>query len=286
MPGSMAPTESPHPLGTERFPAVNSPVNTDSSVRYRIDNVSHTFPGTDVEALKNVSIDVKPGSFISFIGPSGCGKSTLLNAMAGLLEPSDGSVLMNGTPVDGPPDGVGIMFQKATLLPWRTTIENILLPIELRDGAKAAQSHIDKASAIINTVGLAGFENAYPGELSGGMAQRAAICRMLITEPDVLLLDEPFGALDELTRERMDLELQSIASSRGATVVLVTHSIPEAVFLSDTVYAMSARPGRISEVITVDLPRPRTMETLNLPEFAAYVGQVRTALNRGHGIDE
>jgi len=265
---------------------VNSPVSTGSSVRYRIDNVSHTFPGTDVEALKNVSIDVKPGSFISFIGPSGCGKSTLLNAMAGLLEPSEGSVLMNGNVVDGPPDGVGIMFQKATLLPWRTTVENILLPIELRDGVAAAKEHLDKAKAIISTVGLAGFENAYPGELSGGMAQRAAICRMLITEPDVLLLDEPFGALDELTRERMDLELQSIASSRDATVVLVTHSIPEAVFLSDTVYAMSARPGRISEIIQVDLPRPRTMETLNLPEFAGYVGQVRNALNRGHGIDE
>jgi NitT/TauT family transport system ATP-binding protein len=265
---------------------VNGALQTDPGVRYRIDNVSHTFPGTDIEALNQVSLDVKPGSFISFIGPSGCGKSTLLNAMAGLLEPSDGEVLMNGNRVEGPPDGVGIMFQKATLLPWRTTIENILLPIELRIGKKETLKHHEAAEAIIRTVGLSGFEHAYPGELSGGMAQRAAICRMLITEPDVLLLDEPFGALDELTRERMDLELQSIASSRGATVVLVTHSIPEAVFLSDTVYAMSARPGRISEIIEVDLPRPRTMETLNLPEFAHYVGKVRTALNRGHGIDE
>jgi len=253
--------------------------------KYLIENVSHTFPGTDVEALKNVTIDVKPGSFISFIGPSGCGKSTLLNAMGGLLEPSQGRVLMNGNTIDGPPDGVGIMFQKATLLPWRTTLENVLLPIELRDGSKAAKKHTDAAMSIIETVGLKGFEHAYPGELSGGMAQRAAICRMLITEPDVLLLDEPFGALDELTRERMDIELQSIALARGATVVLVTHSIPEAVFLSDVVYAMSARPGRISEVIEVDLPRPRTMETLNLPEFAHYVGRVRTALNKGHQVD-
>lgn len=265
---------------------MNSPNATESTVRYRIDDVSHTFPGTDIEALKNVSLDIEPGSFISFIGPSGCGKSTLLNAMAGLLEPSHGEVMMNGISIDGPPDGVGIMFQKATLLPWRTTIENVLLPIELRDGVRAAKDHLDAAKAIIYTVGLAGFENAYPGELSGGMAQRAAICRMLITQPNVLLLDEPFGALDELTRERMDLELQSIASSRHATVVLVTHSIPEAVFLSDTVYAMSARPGRILEVITVDLPRPRTMNTLNMPEFAKYVGLVRTALNRGHGINE
>jgi NitT/TauT family transport system ATP-binding protein len=250
--------------------------------KYLIDDVSHTFPGTDVEALKNVSIDVTPGSYISFIGPSGCGKSTLLNAMAGLLTPSDGQVLMNGDTIDGPPDGVGIMFQKATLLPWRTTLENVLLPIELRDGVKAAKAHTEQAMSIIATVGLKGFEHAYPGELSGGMAQRAAICRMLITEPAVLLLDEPFGALDELTRERMDMELQSIASARQATVVLVTHSIPEAVFLSDVVYAMSARPGRISEIIEVDLPRPRTMETLNLPEFAHFVGRVRNALNKGH----
>lgn len=250
--------------------------------KYLIDNVSHTFPGTDVEALKNVTIDVEPGSFISLIGPSGCGKSTLLNAMAGLLEPSGGQVLMNGDTIDGPPDGVGIMFQKATLLPWRTTLENVLLPIELRGGVKVAAEHTDQALSIISTVGLKGFEHAYPGELSGGMAQRAAICRMLITEPDVLLLDEPFGALDELTRERMDIELQSIALARGATVVLVTHSIPEAVFLSDIVYAMSARPGGISEVIPVELPRPRNIDTLNLPEFAHYVGRVRTALNKGH----
>ena len=259
--------------------------STTRATKYLIDDVSHTFPGTDVEALKNVTIDVKEGSFISFIGPSGCGKSTLLNAMAGLLFPSSGRVLMESNEVTEPPDGVGIMFQKATLLPWRTTLENVLLPIELREGSKAAKDHTDQAMSIIKTVGLTGFEHAYPGELSGGMAQRAAISRMLITEPDVLLLDEPFGALDELTRERMDLELQTIASSRAATVVLVTHSIPEAVFLSDTVYAMSARPGRISEVIEVDLPRPRTMDTLADPEFAQYVSRVRNALNRGHGID-
>jgi NitT/TauT family transport system ATP-binding protein len=266
---------------------VNAPRSTTrNTTRYRIDNVSHTFPGTDVQALTDVSIDIEPGSFISLIGPSGCGKSTLLNALAGLLEPSHGQILINGASVYGPPDGVGIMFQKATLLPWRTTIENILLPIEIRDGAKAARQHTAEAEAIISTVGLSGFENAYPGELSGGMAQRAAICRMLITEPDVLLLDEPFGALDELTRERMDLELQSIAISRNATVVLVTHSIPEAVFLSDTVYAMSARPGRISEVITIDLPRPRDMESLNHPDFGKFVGRVRTALNEGHGVND
>lgn len=257
-----------------------------NSLQYRIHDVSHTFPGTDLQALQEISLDIQPGSFVSFIGPSGCGKSTLLNAMAGLLSPSQGKITIDNRDVVGPPDDVGIMFQRATLLPWRTTLENILLPIEIQNGAKAATERADEARAIVKTVGLAGFENAYPSELSGGMAQRAAICRMLITQPYVLLLDEPFGALDELTRERMDIELQDIALSRNATVVLVTHSIPEAVFLSDTVYAMSARPGRISEVIDIDLPRPRSIDTMAQTAFAKYVGQVRTALNRGHGVDD
>lgn len=257
-----------------------------NSLQYRISDVSHTFPGTDFQALQEISLDIRPGSFVSFIGPSGCGKSTLLNAMGGLLSPTQGKITIDDRQIDGPPDGVGIMFQRATLLPWRTTLENILLPIEIQSGANAATERADEARSIIETVGLAGFENAYPGELSGGMAQRAAICRMLITQPDVLLLDEPFGALDELTRERMDMELQSIALSRNATVVLVTHSIPEAVFLSDTVYAMSARPGRISEVIDIEMPRPRTIDTMAQTEFANYVGQVRTALNRGHGVND
>ncbi|WP_104177322.1 ABC transporter ATP-binding protein [Cryobacterium sp. Y50] len=251
-------------------------------VRYKITNVSHTFPGMEVQALKDINLSITSGSFSSLIGPSGCGKSTLLNTMAGLLSPSQGQVTLDDQNVTEPPDEVGIMFQKATLLPWRTAIDNVLLPIELRDGAKAAATFSDKAANLLDTVGLAGFHEAYPRELSGGMAQRVAICRMLITEPEILLLDEPFGALDELTRERMDLELQRIAAGRTATVVLVTHSIPEAVLLSDRVFAMSARPGSISDVIDIDLPRPRSMETLNHPAFGAYVSQVRDALNRGH----
>lgn len=259
------------------------PSTVDTDISYRIEGVSHTFPGGDVQALKNIDLVLQKGSATSLIGPSGCGKSTLLNLLAGLLAPSTGSVTLGGREVTEPPDEVGIMFQKATLLPWWTTVENILLPIALRDGAKAARKNRDRAMALLETVGLTGFHNAYPHELSGGMAQRAAICRMLITEPEVLLLDEPFGALDELTRERMDVELQRIALGRSATVVLVTHSIPESVFLSDRVCAMSARPGRIDEVIEIDLPRPRTMETLSEPKFAKYVGRVREALNRGHG---
>lgn len=249
---------------------------------YRIEELNHVFDSGNVQALSDVHLEVTQGQVIAFIGPSGCGKSTLLNIMAGLLEPSDGSVLLNGEQVDGPPDEVGIMFQKATLLPWRTTLENILLPIELRHGKRKARAFRDQAKELINRVGLEGFQNRYPGELSGGMAQRAAICRMLITEPDVLLLDEPFGALDELTRERMDLELQRIASARNATVVLITHSIPEAVLLSDRVYVMSARPGRISETIDIDLPRPRSLDTMTNAAFAQYTNQVRKALDRGH----
>ncbi|GAB3043215.1 ABC transporter ATP-binding protein [Sediminivirga luteola] len=249
---------------------------------YRIEGLDHVFDAAEVHALQDIDLRILQGQVVSFIGPSGCGKSTLLTIMAGLLEPSRGTVLLNGEDVDGPPDEVGIMFQRATLLPWRTTVENVLLPIELRHGKRRTKAYRDQAEDLLQRVGLAGFERRYPGELSGGMAQRAAICRMLITEPDVLLLDEPFGALDELTRERMDLELQRIAAARDATVVLVTHSIPEAVLLSDRVYAMSARPGRISEVIDIDLPRPRTLDTMALPAFVDYTGRVRRALDRGH----
>lgn len=249
---------------------------------YEITDVNHVFERGNVHALKDINLQLPKGSVTALIGPSGCGKSTLLNAMAGLLFPTGGTAKIFGRPITQPPDEVGIMFQRPTLLPWRTTIENILLPIEIREGKKVAQTYTDKAFSLLETVGLEGFHESFPKELSGGMAQRAAICRMLITEPDVLLLDEPFGALDELTRERMDLELLRIAEERNATVVLVTHSIPESVFLADQVVAMSARPGRISEIIDIDLPRPRTMDTYSEERYAYFVGRVRQALNRGH----
>lgn len=174
------------------------------------------------------------------------------------------------------------MFQKATLLPWRTVLENVLLPLELRDGRKAAQQQKGKARELLKMVGIADFEAGYPHQLSGGMAQRAAICRMLVTEPQVLLLDEPFGALDELTRERMDSELLRIVRSTGATAVLVTHSIPESVFLSDVVYAMSARPGRITRAIEIDLPHPRGERTLGDPRYLELINTVRQALDEGY----
>lgn len=258
----------------------DAPAGTPAIEVHRLD---HIFAEGAVRALSNVSLTVKKGSFVSLIGPSGCGKSTLLNILAGLLVPTAGEVKMLGKPVEGPSEGVGIMFQQHALLPWRTTIENVLLPIEIAAGRKRAAAARPQAQELIDLVGLRGFEDAYPSELSGGMAQRAAICRMLITQPDILLLDEPFGALDELTRDRMDLELQRIAGERGATTVMVTHSIPESVFLSDIVVVMSARPGRIAQIIEIDMPRPRSHDTFSDPRFGKYVAMVRTALDEGYG---
>jgi NitT/TauT family transport system ATP-binding protein len=201
--------------------------------------------------------------------------------MAGLVPPSSGSVVLAGTPVTGPRRDIGVMFQQATLFPWRTTLENIVLPIEIRDGRAAARAAHDKARGLLALVGLKGFEGAYPGELSGGMAQRAAICRMLITEPAVLLLDEPFSALDELTRDFMNMELQRICLERAATSLLVTHSIPEAVILSDTVHVMSPRPGRFVDSVPIDLPRPRTLDMMTTPRFGALVDRIRGRLDKG-----
>jgi NitT/TauT family transport system ATP-binding protein len=204
--------------------------------------------------------------------------------MAGLIPPSVGRVVLQQKPVLGPRRDIGMMFQQATLFPWRTTIENIVLPIEIRDGRKAAEKAREFAQELLNIVGLTGFADVYPNELSGGMAQRASICRMLITEPAVLLLDEPFSALDELSRDMMNMELQRIWSEQNATAFLVTHSIPEAVILSDHIYVMKPRPGRLAEVVTVDLPRPRTLDMITTPKFGATVDYIRTLLDKGDDL--
>ena len=248
---------------------------------YELQGVSKTFARRNVHALDNIDLQLTEGSFAAVIGSSGCGKSTLLKIMAGLLPPSAGSVVLAGVPVTGPRRDIGVMFQQATLFPWRTTIENVVLPIEVRDGKSAARAKHDDARALLELVGLQGFEQVYPNELSGGMAQRAAICRMLITEPAVLLLDEPFSALDELSRDFMNMELQRICSERNATSFLVTHSIPEAVILSDVVHVMSPRPGRFVEAVAVDLPRPRTLDMITEPRFGALVQHIRGLLDKG-----
>ncbi len=247
---------------------------------YQLSGVGKTYPRNAVHALQDINLTLRKGSFSSVIGSSGCGKSTLLKIMAGLIPPSKGRVVLQGRPVTGPRRDIGMMFQQATLFPWRTTIENIVLPIEIRDGKKAALAAHDRARALLELVGLKGFDKAYPSELSGGMAQRAAICRMLITEPAVLLLDEPFSALDELTRDFMNMELQRICASRDATAFLVTHSIPEAVILSDVVYVMRPRPGRIAEEVVIDLPRPRKLEMITTPKFGALVERIRGRLDK------
>jgi NitT/TauT family transport system ATP-binding protein len=228
-----------------------------------------------------VELTLTEGSFSSVNGALCCGKSTLLKIMAGLVPPSSGSVMLAGKPVTGPRRDIGMMFQQATLFPWKTALENIVLPIEIRDGKAAARARHDEARALLELVGLKGFDSVYPSELSGGMAQRAAICRMLITEPEVLLLDEPFSALDELTRDYMNMELQRICLARKATAFLVTHSISEAVILSDTVYVMSPRPGRFVETVEIDLPRPRTLDMVTTPRFGALVDRIRGHLDKG-----
>ncbi len=258
-----------------------APAAVDARPIYELRGVSKSYARRSVHALDKVDLTLREGEFAAVIGASGCGKSTLLKIMAGLLPPTSGSVMLAGTPVTGPRRDIGMMFQQATLFPWRTTIENVVLPIEIRDGKAAARAKHDDARALLDLVGLTGFETVFPNELSGGMAQRAANCRMLITEPAVLLLDEPFSALDELTRDFMNMELQRICMARGATTFLVTHSIAEAVILSDVVYVMSPRPGRFVEAVVIDLPRPRTLEMVTSPRFGAFVDRIRGQLDRG-----
>lgn len=228
-------------------------------------------------ALKDVSLNVRAGEFLSLVGPSGCGKSTLLNIVAGLVAKSNGRVRIDGEDLKGPSRRTGMMFQSPVLLPWRTNLDNVMLPIEVFGLQR--QDYLAKALALLELVGLGSFSARYPSELSGGMKQRVAICRMLLCDPTVLLMDEPFSALDEMSREFMNLELLRIWDELRNTVLFVTHNIGEAVFLSDRVVVMSARPGRISRVISIDLPRPRSRATLSTEAYFRQVTIVRGALD-------
>jgi NitT/TauT family transport system ATP-binding protein len=240
------------------------------SVRFRSKRSATT-------ALDDVTMQVEAGEFISIVGPSGCGKSTLLKVVAGLVKPSDGNVSLFGSTVKGPQREIGFAFQRAALLEWRGVRKNILLQAEIRgiDKAKAAR----RADELIELTGLSGFEKALPHELSGGMQQRVALCRALLHEPPVLLMDEPFGALDALTREQLNAELNRIWRETGTTILLVTHSIAEAVFLGTRVEVMSPRPGRLMRTLEVDLPRERDYaQVMTDPKFGSLTREIRQLL--------
>lgn len=238
--------------------------------------VGKTFAGGSVVALENADFSIRKGRFISLVGPSGCGKSTLLRLIAGLIPPSSGRLRLHGSEVTGPRQDVAMMFQRATLLEWRTAIENVLLPTELAGSVTNADR--TRAMELLELVGLHDFAFSFPAQLSGGMQQRVALARLLQTGADVLLLDEPFGALDEFTRERLNVELLRIVAEVGTTTIFVTHNIAEAIFLADEVYVMTPRPGRISKVIDVPLERPRELSIQTSPEFNHLVEEARDVL--------
>jgi NitT/TauT family transport system ATP-binding protein len=235
-----------------------------------VEKLSKTFAARDgvpTLAVDNVSLVIGASEFVSLLGPSGCGKSTLLSIIAGLLQASSGEIRIQARPVTSPYTNIGIVFQNDLLLDWRTVLGNVLVQFEMR--GQDPRPHAERARALISSVGLGGFEAKYPWELSGGMRQRVALCRALIHDPPLLLMDEPFGALDALTRKQLQLDLQRIWQTSRKTVVFVTHSIDEALFLSDRVIVMTPRPGRIRQVLRIDLPRPRSLEVRDSEAFAA-----------------
>jgi NitT/TauT family transport system ATP-binding protein len=250
-----------------------------------VQELSKSYPGRDgcVHALQQISFSVKEGEFVAIVGPSGCGKSTLLKILAGLILPSKGEACLRGAPINGPRRDIGVVFQSPVLLPWRSVLENVLLPVDVQ--GLAGDCYRKAALELLSLVGLREFAHRYPWELSGGMQQRVAITRALIHDPAILLMDEPFGALDAMTREQMNLELQRIWLERKKTVLFITHSIPEAVFLADRVLVMTQRPGRIADAVTVDIPRPRRLEAMNLPEFCASVSSIRAQFHAKGALD-
>jgi len=243
-------------------------------------NVSKHFESKrgNVHAVEDVSLTIGMGEFVSILGPSGCGKSTMLNMIAGLTAPTQGTIEVLGKSVTGPVHELGIVFQQHLLLPWRTILHNVLLQIEVRRLNRA--SYKERAERLLDRVGLGGFFDRFPDELSGGMNQRAAIVRALIHDPDLLLMDEPFGALDAITRDQMALDFHHLSRQEGKTVLFVTHSISEAVFLSNRVVVMSTRPGRVEEIISIELPRERHFELREEPQFAHYTRHVRRLFER------
>ena len=240
-----------------------------------LEDISVVYPTRKgpVQALERLDLVVQPSSFVSVLGPSGCGKSTLVKLVAGLLKPTTGRISFDGVASTGARDDVGVAFQQAALLPWKSALENVLLPLRLKGQSNAAAR--EQAERLLDLVGLKGSRDSFPHELSGGMQQRVSLARSLVRDPSVLVMDEPFSALDAMTRENMMMELQRVWLDKRPSVLFITHSIAEAVFLSDRVLVMSGRPGRVIMDRTIDLPRPRTLDTLASPQFAQLSNELR-----------
>ena len=266
------------------------PPSTSSRTLIALNNVAKTYRTLDksqIIALSPTSLSIADGEFVSIVGPSGCGKTTLLNLMTGLILPSEGEISFDGKTLDGPSPEMSLVFQRPVLLPWRSVLDNLLLPVEVL-GLTPHQHYVDRARELLAMVGLSGFEKAYPRELSGGMQQRASIARALIYESRALLMDEPFAALDAMTRDEMNIELLRIWALTRRAVVFVTHNISEAVLLSQRVVVMTARPGKVRDIISVDLPQPRTLEMMGSPEFGVIANHIRGLMHpsneRGQGL--
>lgn len=248
----------------------------------KIDGVSLTYRLAEEEtlAVEDLNIDIQEGEFVAVVGPSGCGKSTLMKLVTGLLNTSAGNITIGGKPVKGPVQGVGMAFQNSTLLPWRTTLDNVMLPLEIvephkRRLRKEKKTYIEQAMALLKTVGLADFADKFPWQLSGGMQQRANVCRSIIHNPRLLMLDEPFGALDAFTREELWGVMQALWMEKKFTAILITHDLREATYLADRVFVMSKRPGKIILSKEIDIPRPRTLDTTFEPHFGEIVHELR-----------
>jgi NitT/TauT family transport system ATP-binding protein len=261
--------------GRGPLPRQANPDDTNAKSAVAVRNVSKRFQSRkgEVHALDNVNLTIRPGEFVSIVGPSGCGKSTLLNMIAGLLPTTEGAIEVLGKPVKGPVHALGIVFQQHLLLAWRTILNNVLLQIEVRRLNKA--DYTERAEKLLERVGLGEFSDRFPDELSGGMNQRASIVRALIHDPALLLMDEPFGALDAITRDQMGLDFHQLSREEGKTVLFITHSISEAVFLSNRVIVMSPRPGKVVEIVPIELGRERHFELRDEPEFVRYTRHIR-----------